>query len=358
MKDSPLVFLPYDSVLNDVLDQVADALQRRGNRIVRGHVGKPASIADASSQNIPELEQADVAMFTMRTRCTAEMLRAAPQLRGVVYPTIGIESLDIRAADELGIIVGHGAMPENFLGVAEATVMLMLMLMYNPNASSDVLHGRRPRPKPNERDVWARMMQGQTVGMVGFGRIGRAIAERLSGWNMRILANDPYISPEVFPAGVVAADFDTVLRESDIVVVLVALTPETLGIIDAKALSKMKPDAFLINVSRGGAVDEDALADALSAGTIAGAALDVSRIEPLPADSRLRELDNVFLTPHMIGQTKDVFRAIVPTAVQNLSRILAGDLPLYCPNRYTESRWRARLKEISANHIATKETEA
>src|SRR5690606_20030001 len=108
------------------------------------------------------------------TPCTAQMLNNAPRLRGVAYPTIGVESLDLVAADSLGIIVAHGAMPENYEGVAEATVMLMLMLMYSPNASRDVMYGLRPRPQPDAAAVWARMLRGQTIGMLGCGRIGRA----------------------------------------------------------------------------------------------------------------------------------------------------------------------------------------
>jgi len=294
------------------------------------------------------MRQADVALFSMRRRCSAPLLNGAPRLRGIVYPTIGIESLDTAAADELGLIVGHGAMPENYLGLAEATVMLMLMLLYNPNASSDVLHGRRPRPAPNEHAVWARMLYGRTVGMVGFGRIGRAIADRLAGWGAPILAHDPYVDPAGLPSAVELASLDRVLRDSDVVVVLVAITRETWGIIDSAALAKMKPDAFLINVSRGEAVDEPALIEALSTRSIAGAALDVSCVEPLPTDSPLRRLNNVFLTPHMVGQTKDVFRAIVPTAIENIMRILDGKMPLYCANPHAQPRWEERLKALAS----------
>ena len=341
---SPLVFLPRDSVHDQTLDQIGARLAEDGVRVLR------ASSTGLSQSELDEaVAQADVAVFTMRAPCTAQTLRAGHRLRGVVYPTIGVESLDLDAADQMGIIVGHGAMPENFLGVAEATVMLILMRLYDPLASNDVAHGRRPRPAPNAQSVWARMLRGRTLGMVGFGRIGRAIADRLAGWGVDIIIHDPFVDAATLPAGVRSADFDTVMRESDVVVVLVAITAQTRDIIDARALSLMKPDAHLINVSRGEAVDEAALVRALRERRIGGASLDVTRTEPPPPDSELLQLDNCFVTPHMIGQTKDVFAAIVPTAVGNIRNILAAQLPTYCKNPGTEGRWRQRLAAIDAS---------
>lgn len=339
----PTVLLPNDAILAEVLGDIGERLVDAGVRVE--YCDFPHK--DCESPWIPaRLAHADVAVFTMRTRCSAEMLRSAARLRGVVYPTIGTETLDPGVADELGIIVGHGAMPENFVGMAEAAVMLILMQSYDPIASSDVLHGRRERPAPNARAVRARLLCGRTVGLIGFGRIGRAIAERLQNWRVRLLASDPYIAADDRPAEVAFVDFDTLMRESDVVVVSVAITPETRDMVDARALSLMKPDARLINISRGEAIDERALADALREGRLGGAALDVTRIEPLPADSELRTLENCFLTPHMIGQTRDVFEAIAPVAVENIVRILRGEMPCYCRNPYTRERWTTRLRTL------------
>lgn len=338
---APVVFLPRDKVLDEVLGQVGQRLTGLGIEVIR-----PLGLEAPQDELNAALARADVAMFTMRTPCTRDNLLAAPGLRGVVYPTIGVESLDLTAADEIGLIVGHGAMPENYLGVAEAAVMLILMRMYNPLASNDVAHGRRARPAPNAQSVWARMLKGRTLGMVGFGRIGRAVAERLAGWGVEILISDPFVDETSLPAGVRAVDFDSVMQRSDVVLVLVAITPETKNIINERALSLMKPDAHLINVSRGEAVDEEALTRCLRERRIGGAALDVTRTEPLPLDSELLHLDNCFVTPHMIGQTKDVFEAIVPTAVANIRAILCGDLPPYCKNPGTEGRWRERLERL------------
>lgn len=339
----PTVFLPYDSVLEKVLDDIGAALKEKDIRVVRGPRAPlpPGQLGSLMSE-------ADAAMLTMRVPCDALALKSAHRLRGLVFPTIGVESLDLASASEMGIIVGHGAMPENYLGLAEATVMLMLMQLYGPQASSDVAHRHRPRPAPDARAVWARMLRGRKVGMVGFGRIGRAIAERLSGWNVDILVSDPYIDERTLPPGVRAAAFEHLLQESDLVLVLVAMTPETKNIIDARAISLMKRDAHLINVSRGEALDEVALAAALRERRIAGAALDVTRQEPIPADSELLKLDNCFVTPHMVGQTKEVFEAIVPTAVANMENILKDNIPVYCKNPEAVPRWRERLRDLES----------
>ena len=224
--------------------------------------------------------------------------------------------------------------------------MLMLMLMYNPQAAQMVLLGERVRPRPNPTDIWARMMLGRTVGLVGLGRIARGVVERLAGFGVHLMAYDPYVSQKDAPKGVQMADLDTVLSQSDIVGLFVSITAETKGMINERALSLMKPTAYLVNTSRGEAIDENALYQALKNKKIAGAALDTFVIEPLPNDSLLRTLDNVILTPHMVGHTKDVFLSFGKAGEENITRILSGELPVHCKNPEIESIWRERLKKI------------
>lgn len=342
----PTVFLTRDTVLDDVLERIGRQLHNEGVRVVRDWA--PARDA-AGAAPPPALAEAEVALFTMRTRCDAAMLHACPRLAGVVYPTIGVETLDLDAANDLGIAVGHGAMPENYLGVAEAVILLMLMWLYQPLASRDVALGRRARPAPRADAVWARMLRRRKVGLLGCGRIGRAIIERLQGWEVDIHFHDPYLATGDTPGGATGVSLETLLRESDVVVVSVALTAETRDIIDTRTLGWMKPDAYLINVSRGEAIDEAALEQALRDGRIAGAALDVSRVEPMPQDHPLLRLDNCFVTPHMIGQTREVFEAIVPVAAENILRLLRGELPLYCRNPGVAERWAARRAALAQN---------
>lgn len=344
------VFIPHDFMTNEVLADVAGRLEARGVEVVRGPESRPGEKVSYPKEHWPEwFGRAEVAMFSSRNVCTREMLEYAPRLVGVVNPTIGLETVDVPAATELGIIVGHGATPQNFLGMAESTIMLMLMSMYRPLNSSDVLHGRRPRPKPTPADSWGRMMLNRTVGLVGFGRIARGVAERLQGWNMRILAADPYAKPETVPAYVQLTELDTLLRESDIVSVLVAITPETRGIIGEREISLMKPDACIINTARGDAIDEPALIRALQAKRIAYAALDTFQVEPPAPDNPLRAMtENTFLTPHMVGHTKDVFASFGPAAEENITRILKGEPPLYCKNPEVIPKWRERMARIAA----------
>jgi len=335
-------------MLVEVLDEIESRLVKLGIEVVRGPQTVSGRKLDYPKERHAELfGRAEVMMFSSRSICSREIMLAAPRLRGVVNPTIGLETVDLAAANELGVIVGHGATPENFLGMAEATVMLILMLMYQPGATEDVLRGRRSRPKPTAKNAWARMLRGRTVGLIGLGRIARGVAERLSGFGVNLIAFDPFVGQGKAPAGVEMTDLDTLLRSSDVVAMLVSITPESRGMLGERELALMKPSAYLVNTSRGEAIDEGALYRALKEKRIAGAALDSFTVEPLPDDSPLRGLDNVILTPHMVGHTQDVFASFPPAAVENITRILSGEPPLYCKNPEIIPAWRRRLARIT-----------
>jgi phosphoglycerate dehydrogenase-like enzyme len=340
------VFICHDYMLVEILDEIERLLRADGVQVRRGPPTEPGKKLTYRREHHEELfGDAEVMMFSSRSVCSRQVLEAAPRLRGVVNPTIGLETVDLDACNEMGIIVGHGATPQNFLGMAEATVMLMLTLLYNPKATEEVLRGTRPRPRPTPTDMWARMLLGRTVGLIGLGRIGRAVAQRLGVFGARILAHDPFLGEA--PAGVSPTDLDTLLRSSDIVSLHVSVTPATHGMISERELALMKPDAFLINTSRGEAINEEALYRALRDRRIAGAALDNFVIEPLPEDSPLRTLENVILTPHMIGHTKDVMASFPAAALENITRILRGEPPLHCKNPDIIPAWRVRLARIS-----------
>ena len=344
---SHTVFICHDYMLVDVLDEIQARLEQSGIEVLRGPQTAPGKKLVYSKESYTELfGRAEVMMFSSRSICSREIMLAAPRLRGIVNPTIGLETVDLAAANELGIIVGHGATPENFLGMAEATVMLILMLMYQPRETEAVLRDRRRRPRPTPKDAWARMLRGRTVGLVGLGRIARGVVERLSGFCVNLVACDPFVGPDQAPEGVKMTDLDTLLRSSDIVAVLVSITPESRGMLGERELALMKPSAYLVNTSRGEAIDEAALYRALKEKRIAGAALDSFAVEPLPDDSPLRQLDNVILTPHMVGHTQDVFASLPPAAVENITRILRGEPPLYCKNHEIIPAWKRRLANL------------
>ena len=343
------VFICHDYMLVEVLDEIESRLAQSGIEVLRGPQTAPGKKLVYSKGSYTELfGRAEVMMFSSRSICSREIMLAAPRLRGIVNPTIGLETVDLAAANELGIIVGHGATPENFLGMAEATVMLILMLMYQPRETEAVLRDRRRRPRSTPKDVWARMLRGRTVGLVGLGRIARGVVERLSGFGVNLVACDPFVGRDQAPEGVKMTDLDTLLRSSDIVAVLVSITPESRGMLGERELALMKPSAYLVNTSRGEAIDEAALYRALKEKRIAGAALDSFAVEPLPDDSPLRQLDNVILTPHMVGHTQDAFVSFPPAAVENITRILRGEPPLYCKNPEVIPAWQRRLASLGA----------
>ena len=169
---------------------------------------------------------------------------------------------------------------------------------------------------------------GGGLGLIGFGAIGRAVASRARALGMTVAAYDPYVSPEDADwaaLSVEARDFDAVVADSDALSLHVPLTDETRHLIDGKALSRMRPGAVLINTARGGVVDEDAVAAALTAGTLGGAMLDVFENEPLAAGSALDGVPNLILTPHIAGLSEDSHRRISALTAANVRRVLEGN---------------------------------
>lgn len=343
----PQIFVCRDPMANAILDPLCEQLRSLGLHVVRGPDPVLGTVLDYKAQQFGELFGAsDIAMFSSRSRCTRQVLEAAPKLRAVINPTIGIETVDLAAASELGIIVGNGATPENYVSMAEAAVMLMLNLTYGLRHTERILREGLPKPAPSE--VNARLMRGMTVGILGLGNIGRTAAKLLAPFGVRIIAYSPHADPHALPEGVMLVDFETLMRQADIVGVFVAVTPENRQLVNREALALMKKSAFIVNVARGDAIDEPALIDALRSASIAGAALDTFAVEPLPADSPLRTLSNVILTPHMVGQTRNLYEAIPVAATENIRRVLNGRLPLYCKNPKIEAGWRARLARLEA----------
>jgi D-3-phosphoglycerate dehydrogenase len=308
----------------------------------------PKSVStDAANFDTPEwrtlLADADIIVSSPYVRISRAMMEAAPKLRGVMSAVIGVEGIDLDAAADLGLIVGHGAMPENFLGMAEATVLFILAQTLQMRMKERLLQENLPRPNL----LTARLLRGQIVGLIGLGRIGRAVVDRLQGWEIELKAYDPFVKEPY--RGTKLVELPELLASSDIVSLHVTLTKDTYHLMNEAAFKAMKPTAYFINTARGAAVDEKALHKALKEKWIAGAALDTFEIEPLPRDSALREFvhaDNVVLTPHIIGHTKDVMDAIPYVAAENVKRVANGELPLYTKNPEVEPAWRKRLRYL------------
>ena len=178
-------------------------------------------------------------------------------------------------------------------------------------------------------------IEGKVLGLIGYGAIGKRMRRKCSGLGLaKVLVNDPYVDPaEITADGAVAANKDQVLREADYLSVHAPLTDETRNLIDAAELSRMKPTAILINTSRGPLVNEDALVEALQAGRINSAGLDVFRTEPLPEEHPLKQLDNVILSDHTGFYSEETMIVLQRTAAQNVVEVLRGNPPLYPVNR-------------------------
>jgi phosphoglycerate dehydrogenase-like enzyme len=243
---------------------------------------------------------------------TAAVLAETPDLRVISRIGVGYDAIDVDEATRRGIVVCTTP-GSNHHSVADLAVGLILVCLRQIVAAAEVVRAGNWVPQRVGVELRA-----TTVGIVGTGLIGREVIKRLAGFEPRILAYD--------------VSFDDLLRQSDVLTLHAPLLPETRGLIDAAALAKMKPSAYIVNTARGPLVDELALAKALHAGQIAGAALDVFEREPLPSASPLRQAPNLILTPHIAGVTQQSRTAMVAMAVQNVARVLRGEAPLFCVN--------------------------
>ncbi|HXR85499.1 MAG TPA: NAD(P)-dependent oxidoreductase [Stellaceae bacterium] len=311
-------------------EPVEEELKRRGHEVIR-YIGAAPFLAQLDA-----LAKADI-LYGTGFPCTRALLETAPQLRAVVSPWIGVEGVDIAAASELGIVVANGQVPENYLSVAEATIMVILACLQNFPERMAALRANQPPPSR----MHARMLRGKTVGMIGFGNMARAIVHRLSTWDVVLQAYAPR-RHEPVPANVAFVALDDLLRSSDVVCVLAALNAETRHMLNEEKLRLMKPDAVLVHTSRGGIVDEAALVRVAKDGHLYKIALDVFETEPLSPDSALRELPNAILTPHCVGHSREGAEAVPRAGIANIERALAGEPPLYVLNPAILPEWQRR----------------
>ncbi|MDR5836055.1 NAD(P)-dependent oxidoreductase [Caballeronia sp. LZ034LL] len=346
-----VVFMHDDPVLTALFDALEHGLRTHGVEVRRDTLDT-AQLADACTLRTI-FADVDVAVFSSRSRCPRALIDAAPRLRGIVAPTVGTETIDVAAASARGVLVGHGATQENVVSMAEATVMLMLSMLYRPDHTQQVLRGERQRPDGKTRPRWARTLAGRTVGLVGFGRIGRAVAARLQPFGATILAARRSHAPDApdapyapYAPCVEFVPLDVLLERSDVVSLHADARAGEPPLIDAAALARLKPGAIMINTARGSLIDEKALHRALLDGPLGAAALDTFAVEPLPADSPLRQLDNVWLTPHLVGHTEEMFASFLPVALDNVLRLIAGDPPSMCRNPEASTAFYARLATL------------
>jgi len=339
----PVVFISRDW-FSDVM---AEAISALDCEIVRGPALEGAGFVAYDQADYERLfGNADVIFAGLNALFDRSVMEAAPRLRAIMAPAIGVENIDVDAATELGIVVGHGATPENFLGMAEATVLFIAALSMQLHFKERLLAENAPRPA----ELTARAVRGRTVGLIGMGRIARGVVERLQGWETEICYFDPYVPQDKAPAGTKKVELDELLKRSDFVSMHVTVTDQTRAMIGERELRLMKPTAYLVNTARGAALDEAAVYKVLKEGAIAGAALDAFVEEPLPMNSPLREFvgaDNVILTPHIIGQGHEVMASLRQAIAENVRRLLRGAPALYTKNPEVLARWQERIARLA-----------
>jgi D-3-phosphoglycerate dehydrogenase len=318
-------------------DEEWDALREAGHEVVFGQIDRNLGGRLSDGELIELCQGADVLVSLFVTR---QVLEALPDLTTIVGPAVGTEKIAIDAATENNILVCHSPSRENVIGVAEASIGMMLALAKRVKRKE----ARLREGEWGQRTDRGFLMWEKTVGLIGLGRTGGGVARRLMGWDLNVLGYDPYVGQARFDQlGVKRVDMETLLRESDFVSVHVTITPETTKIINEDALRSMKKTAYLVNTSRGEAVDEDAVCRAINEDWIAGVALDVFDPEPLPQDSPLRDLDQerVILTPHNVAASEASRMGNQRLAMENAIAVLGGSLPReYIKNPEVLPTWR------------------
>jgi D-3-phosphoglycerate dehydrogenase / 2-oxoglutarate reductase len=269
------------------------------------------------------LEGAHALIVRSETKVTADLMAQAPNLRVIARAGTGVDNIDVPAATRRGIAVMN-APGANTVSAAEHAIALLLAFVRRiPGAVEAMQRGEWDRKRFEGSEL-----RGKTIGIVGLGRIGGQVAQLARAFGMQLVGHDPYLTPEhAAELHTKLMPLDQLLQTADVVTLHMAHTEQTHHLINADRLKLMKPSAVLINTARGELVDEAALAEAVRAGRIAGAAVDVFAVEPLPADSPLRKVDRLMLTPHLAASTAEAQeRVSIETCSAVREALLQGDL--------------------------------
>ncbi len=310
----------------------------------------PEEIPPSRDHLLSSVQEVDGLLCLLTDRVDAEVMDAAGNLLVISNYAVGFDNIDIEEATDRGIPVGNtpGVLTDTTADFAFSLICAAARRVVE--ADRYVRNGRWQTWGPRlllGTDLW-----GATVGIVGFGRIGQAIARRALGFQMKVLFSDPetHEIPEDQAGKLVQVDLDTLLRESDFVSLHTPLTEETFHLINDERLALMQPTSVLINTSRGAVVDPHALYHALLDGEIAAAALDVTDPEPLPGDHPLLLLDNLIVTPHIASASVAARDRMAVMAAENLLAGLRGERLPYCVIRRCMSRELHRKSQHRINH--------
>ncbi len=311
-----------EDILNLPRILITDPIDKAGIDIL-SQIGQVEVQTNLSPQELLEvIPNYEALMIRSGTRVTQEIIEAATNLKIIGRAGVGVDNIDVSACTRKGIIVVNSP-AGNTIAAAEQTLALMLALSRHvPDANQSVKDGKWERKKLTGVEIYKK-----TLGVVGLGKIGSHVATVARAMGMNLLAYDPFIpKARALELGCTLVELETIFKEADYITLHIPKTPETYHLINAKTLAMMKPTTRIINCSRGGIIDEAALASAIKQGTIAGAALDVYETEPLK-DSPLRELNqNVILTPHLGASTKEAQTNVAIDVAEQIRDVLL-DLP-------------------------------
>ena len=300
---------------------VKEKIGDSGIELLREHFDVDLGVDWSDEELAEKIGEYDGIVIRSATKMTAELIDRATNLRAIGRAGVGVDNVDVPAATKRGIVVAN-APESNVVTAAEHTMALLLALARNiPQANQSLREGKWDRSKYSGVELYEK-----TLGVLGFGRIGQLVAQRARGFQMRVLAFDPFVSAERYrDLGIEKADSpEDVYAQADFITIHLPKTPETEGFIDAAAMAKMRDGVRILNVARGGLIDEAALKDALDSGKVGGAALDVFPSEPM-TDNPLFGYPSVVATPHLGASTAEATdRAGYQSAEQVVAALTGG----------------------------------
>ena len=315
---------------------IAEPMAQAGVELLRGQPGWTIIVSN-SREFTQHLANADALVIRFGVQITPEILKLAPKLRVIGRAGVSVDNVNLSAATAAGVLVMNTP-GGNAVSVAEHTIALMLSLArFIPQANASTKGGAWERKK-----FFGSELSGKTLGIIGLGSVGRQVVKRARAFDMRVVGNDPFVTPQIArDLGVELAGLSDLCRQSDYITIHVSLTPNTDKLLGREAFAQMKTGVRIVNCARGELLDEAALCEALESGKVAGAALDVFVNEPADASSPLFGFHNVLATPHIGGATEEaqatIGLRIAEQIVQYLQHgiaINAVNMPSLSPEQY------------------------
>jgi len=307
---------------------VTEPLASEGMDILRKQIELDIKLGLGPEELIATIGEYEALMVRSETRVTRDVIEAGKKLQVIARAGVGVDNIDLDAATRKGIVVVN-APAANTVSAAEHAIALMFALARHlPQAHAHLKAGQWLR-----QNFVGIELRDKTVGIVGLGNVGSEVARRAQGLQMRIIAHDPFVSPEYANnLGAELVSLEDLLRQSDFITLHVPLSTQATGLIGAKELSLVKPTVRIVNCARGGLINEQALAEAVNEGRVAGAAVDVFSQEPPPADNPLLNNERIIVTPHLGASTEEAQAGVSVDAAEQVIAVLNGRPARYAVN--------------------------